>query len=128
MRAPWLLSGGSFVCLDRGEDLWFSDAAAAVAKSLQSCPALCDPIDGSHPGSSIPGILQASILEWVAISFSNACMLVWDKVYRCKFIRVHTWVTERTTRIQSHINFRGGKCLTRKVYHGHYKISDINGI
>ena len=49
-------------------------AATAVAKSLQSCPTLCDPIDGSPPGSSVPGILQAVILEWVAISFSNACM------------------------------------------------------
>ena len=46
--------------------------AAAAAKSLQSCPTLCDPIDGSLPGSSIPGILQARVLEWVAISFSNA--------------------------------------------------------
>ena len=49
-------------------------AAAAASKSLQSCPTLCDPIDGSPPGSSVPGILQATILEWVAISFSNACM------------------------------------------------------
>ena len=47
-------------------------AAAAAAKSLQSCPTLCDPIDGSPPGSLIPGILQARTLEWVAISFSNA--------------------------------------------------------
>ena len=46
--------------------------AAAAAKSLQSCPTLCDPIDGSPPGSLIPGILQARILEWVAISFSSA--------------------------------------------------------
>ena len=46
--------------------------AAAAAKSLQSYPTLCDPIDGSPPGSPIPGILQARILEWVAISFSNA--------------------------------------------------------
>ena len=45
---------------------------AAAAKSLQSCPTLCDPIDGSSPGSPIPGILQARALEWVAISFSNA--------------------------------------------------------
>ena len=44
----------------------------AAAKSLQSCPTLCDPIDGSPPGSPIPGILQARTLEWVAISFSNA--------------------------------------------------------
>ena len=47
-------------------------SAAAAAKSLQSCPTLCDPIDGSPPGSPIPGILQARTLEWVAISFSNA--------------------------------------------------------
>ena len=48
-------------------------AAAAAAKSLQSCPTLCNPIDGSPPGSTVPGILQARTLEWVAISFSNAC-------------------------------------------------------
>jgi hypothetical protein len=48
------------------------DHAAAAAKSLQSCPTLCDPRDGSPPGSPIPGILQARTLEWVAISFSNA--------------------------------------------------------
>ena len=47
-------------------------AAAAAAKSRQSCPTLCDPIDGSPTGSSVPGILQARILEWVAISLSNA--------------------------------------------------------
>ena len=47
-------------------------AAAAVAKLLQSCPTLCDPIDSSPPGSPVPGILQARTLEWVAISFSNA--------------------------------------------------------
>ena len=45
---------------------------AAAAKSLQSCPTLCDPVDGSPPGSPVPGILQARTLEWVAISFSNA--------------------------------------------------------
>ena len=44
---------------------------AAAAKSLQSCPTLCDPIDGSPPGSPVPGILQARTLEWVAVSFSN---------------------------------------------------------
>ena len=48
--------------------------AAAAAKSLQSCPTLCDPIDGSPPGSPVSGILQARTLEWVAISFSNAWM------------------------------------------------------
>ena len=51
---------------------WFHTAAAAAAKLLQSCPTLCDPIDSSPPGSSIPGILQAKTLECVAISFSNA--------------------------------------------------------
>ena len=45
---------------------------AAAAKSLQSCPTLCDPRDGSPPGSPVPGVLQARTLEWVAISFSNA--------------------------------------------------------
>ena len=47
-------------------------AAAAAAKSLQSCPTLCDPIDIGQPGSPVPGILQARTLEWVAISFPNA--------------------------------------------------------
>ena len=46
-------------------------AAAAAAKSLQLCPTLCDPIDGSPPGSPVPGIFQAKMLEWVPISFSN---------------------------------------------------------
>ena len=51
---------------------WESSAAAAAAASLQSCPTLCDPRDGSPPGSPVPGILQARTLEWLAISFSNA--------------------------------------------------------
>ena len=50
----------------------FAAAAAAAAKSLQSCPTLCDPIDSSPPGSAIPEILQARTLKWVAISFSIA--------------------------------------------------------
>ena len=52
--------------------VWRKTAAAAAAKSLQSCPTLCDPRDGSPPGYPVPGILQARTLEWVAISFSNA--------------------------------------------------------
>ena len=52
-----------------GHDL---ETATATAKSLQSCPTLCDSIDGSSPGSPIPGILQTRTLEWVAIAFSNA--------------------------------------------------------
>ena len=47
--------------------------AAAAAKLLQSCPTMCDPIDGSPPGLAVPGILQARVLEWVAIAFSNKC-------------------------------------------------------
>ena len=50
----------------------YDKSAAAAAKSLQSCSTLCDPIDGSPPGSSVHGILQARTLEWVAISSSNA--------------------------------------------------------
>ena len=52
--------------------VFFNRAASASAKLLQSCPTLCDPIDGSPPGSPVPGILQARTLQWVAISFSNA--------------------------------------------------------
>ena len=59
-------------CLLFGRKAMTNLAAAAAAKSLQSCPTLCDPIDGSPPGSPVPGILQARTLEWVAISFSNA--------------------------------------------------------
>ena len=63
--------------LDKGSGCGGGDddvniAAAAAAKSLQSCPTLCDPIDGSPPGSPVPGILQARTLEGVAISFSSA--------------------------------------------------------
>ena len=57
---------------NRKERLCFKTAAVAAAKSLQSRPTLCDPIDCSPPGSPVPGILQARTLEWVAISFSNA--------------------------------------------------------
>ena len=53
------------------ESAQFSSVDAAAAKSLQSCPTLCDPTDGSPPGSPFPGILQARTLEWVAISFSK---------------------------------------------------------
>ena len=65
------LAGGFFII----SAIWEAQewlAAAAAAKSLQSCPTLCDPIDGRPPGSPVPGILQARTLEWVAISFSSA--------------------------------------------------------
>ena len=56
----------------QGSPIYHYAAAAAAAKSLQSCPTLCNPIDGSPAGSPVPGILQARTLEWVAISFSDA--------------------------------------------------------
>ena len=61
--------------INYNDDMDAAAAAAAAAKSLQSCPTLCDPIDGSLPGSSVPEILQARILEWVAISM----VLVYSK-------------------------------------------------
>ena len=69
-----------------------------AAKSLQSCPTLCDPIDGSPPGSPIPGILQARILEWVAISFSN----VWKWKVKVKSLsRVRLLATSWTAANQA---------------------------
>ena len=61
-RLHYVTKNFSFIC----------QSSAAAAKSLQSCPTLCDPTDGSPPGSPVPGILQARTLEWVAVSFSNA--------------------------------------------------------
>ena len=73
-------------------------AAATVAKPLQSCPTLCDPIDGSPPGSSVHGILQARTLEWVAISFSSA----WKwKVKMKSFSRVRLLATPWTAAHQA---------------------------
>ena len=73
-------------------------AAAAAAKSLQSCPTLCDPIDGSPPGSPVPGILRARTLEWVAISFPNA----WKwKVKVKSFSRVRFLATPWTAAYQA---------------------------
>ena len=64
LRGAYLLQRSGIMCVEH--------AAAAAAKSLQSCPTLCNPINGSPPGSAVPGILQARTLEWVAISFSSA--------------------------------------------------------
>jgi len=66
------IADGFFTVWATRETLFTTAAAAAAAKSLQSCPTLCDPIASSLPGSPVPGILQARTLEWVAISFSNA--------------------------------------------------------
>ena len=72
--------------------------AAAAAKSLQSCQTLCDPIDGSPPGSPVPGILQARTLEWVAISFSNA----WKRKVKVKSLsRVRLFATPWTAAHQA---------------------------
>ena len=101
----WVLYSSGFLCvnshyliLPRNEaqsgikivrrninNLRYADAAAA--KSLQSCPTLCNPIDGSLPGSSVPGILQAGTLEWVAMSFSNA----WKWKVKVKSLS-HIWL------------------------------------
>ena len=64
--------GSSFVLDGKRRAGYAAAAAAAAAKSPQSCLTLCDPIDGSAPGCPVPGILQASTLEWAAISFSKA--------------------------------------------------------
>ena len=74
-ESPWI--SGNFkwtlgVSASQSTELLFWDLATAAAKSLQSCPTLCNPIDSSPPGSPVPGILQARTLEWVAIAFSNA--------------------------------------------------------
>ena len=74
-----------------------SEFAAAAAKALQLCPTLCDPIDGSPPGSPIPGILQARTLEWVAISFINA----WEWKVKVKLLsRVRLLATPWTAAYQ----------------------------
>ena len=87
--------------------LWSS----AASKSLQSCPTLCDPIDGSPPGSPIPGILQARTLEWVAISFSNA----WKwKVKGKSLSRIWLLATPWTTAYQAPL-FMG---FSRQQYWG----------
>ena len=68
-RGPYLTNSH---LVEKLQFMGSSFAAAAAAKSLQSCPTLCDPIDGSPPGSLVPGIRQARTLEWVSIAFSNA--------------------------------------------------------
>ena len=78
--------------------LSFNRYAAAAAKSLQLCPTLCNPIDGSPSGSTVPGILQARTLEWVAISFSNAGK--W-KVKVKSLSRVRLFMTPRTAAYQA---------------------------
>ena len=85
-------------CWSGRRNWWYYVAAAAAAKSLQSCPTLCNPIDGSSSGSPVPGILQARTLEWVAISFSNA----WKWKVKAKSLsRVRLFVTPWTAAYQA---------------------------
>ena len=94
---------------------------AAAAKSLQSCPTLCDPIDGSPPGSPVPGILQARTLEWVAISFSNA----WKwKVKVISLSRVWLFVTPWTVAYQAPPSM--GFFQARVLEWGAIAFSDLN--
>ena len=98
-------SSGEFCWISSKADLFWTSpvkcsnsAATAAAKSLQSCPTLCDPIDGSPPGSPVPGILQARTLEWVAISFSKA----WKWKVKVKSLsRVWLLATPRTAAYQA---------------------------
>ena len=103
-------------------------AAAAAAKSLQSCPTLCDPIDGSPAGSPVPGILQARTLEWVAISFSSA----WKWKVKVKtFSRVQLLATPWTAAHQAppSMDFPGKRtgvgchCLRLSLFAVHLKLS-----
>ena len=91
----WIIILHSIDCIS----VWSSCyAMLCYAKSLQSCPTLCNPIDGSPPGSPVPGILQARTLDWVAISFSNA----WKWKEKVKLLsRVRLLATPRTAAYQA---------------------------
>ena len=94
----WFISSVSYSFLSTG---LLPPPAAAAAMSLQSCPTLCDPIDGSPPGSPVPGILQARTLEWVAISFFNA----WKWKVKVKLLsRVRLLVTLWTAAYQASLS------------------------
>ena len=106
----------------------FTMSIATAAKSLQLCPILCDPRDGSLPGSPVPGILQARTLEWVAISFSNA----WKWKVKVKSLSlVRLLVTPWTTAHQALPSmgfsrqeyWRGCHCLLQNKPHRNFRIS-----
>ena len=89
---------------------WSAAAAAAAAKLLQLCPNLCDPIDGSPPGSAVPGILQARRLEWIAISFSNAWKRkVKVKLLSCAWLFVTPWTAAYQAPPSIHGIFQAGE-------------------
>ena len=102
LLCPWNFSGKN---TGTGCHFLLQAATAAAAKSLQSCPTLCDPIDGSPPGSAVPGILQARILEWVAISFSNA----WKWKVKVKLLNLPNSGTEP---LQTHISCTASRFFT----------------
>ena len=83
----WIYVAESSCCPP--ETTTVNQLAAAAAKSLQSCPTLCDPIDGSPPGSPVPGILQAKTLKWVLISLPQ---------YKIKSLKFARWEKKRITR------------------------------
>ena len=89
--------------------LFIFNTAAHAAKSLQSCPTLCDPVDGSPPGSSVHGILQARTLEWVAIAFSYF-ILINIKYKQSKFTNLKK--TEKWIRLRKRISYI---ILTRNI-------------
>ena len=89
----------------------FLPAAAAAAESLQSCLALCDPIDGSPPGSAAPGILQARTLKWVAIAFSNAYLLLILNTHS-----FHLVISDGCSSSHHHIHFAAGKKKKRLFF------------
>ena len=106
---------------------------AATAKSLQSCPTLCNPIDGSPPGSTVPGILQARTLEWVAISFSNA--LKWSRSVVSDSSRFHGLQPTRLLRpwdFPGKSTGEGSHCLLQARYYyipirmANIKMTDCN--
>ena len=91
-----------FIMIHTVKGFCIVNKAAATAKSLQSCLTLCDPIDGSPPGSTVPGILQARMLEWSAISFSNA----WKWKVKVKSLsRVQLFTTPWTAACQASLSF-----------------------
>ena len=105
---------------------------AAAAKSLQSCPTLCDPIDGSPPGSPVPGILQPRTLEWVAISFSSAWKWKLNvKLLSCAQLLATPWTA--ATRLLRPWDFPGKStgvgchCLLQPVLHPRSIKSDSQG-
>ena len=92
MDQYWQLHVNSTVLFDKQREIHPRGVRVAAAKSLQSCSTLCDPIDGSPPGSPVPGILQARTLEWVAISFSNEWKWkVKVKSFSCVWLLATPW-------------------------------------